>query len=278
MALSLVAAALLSALLHAGWNAAVKASARPAETMTAQMLLGAAMVLPALFWSGLPAMASWPWILATTLTNTITVTALLRAYALAGFGVVYPVVRAMSVLLVVPLAAFLAGDQLGIGALAGIVLIVGSLGLLAVSAGRDTSFPLPAMVWTGIAGLSTAVYVLCDARGVRASGSAMAYGFTVSIGNAAAMSWRLRKTGSPLAIMRGNWRIGAPAAVASMASYLLILWVWTQTAIAPAAALRDTSAVFAILIAAIWLRERFTVPRLIAVALSAIAVPLLRLG
>ncbi|MBC7635668.1 MAG: hypothetical protein H7251_08705, partial [Acetobacteraceae bacterium] len=157
MALSLVGAALLSALLHAGWNAAVKASARPAETMTAQMLLGAAMVLPALFWSGLPAMASWPWILATTLTNTITVTALLRAYALGGFGVVYPVVRAISVLLVVPLAAFLTGDRLGIGALAGIVLIVASLGLLAVSAGRDTSFPLPAMVWTGIAGLSTAV-------------------------------------------------------------------------------------------------------------------------
>ena len=278
MALSLVAAALLSALLHAGWNAAVKAAARPAETMTVQMLLGAAMVLPALLWSGLPAMASWPWILATTLTNTITVTALLRAYALGGFGVVYPVVRAMSVLLVVPLAAFLAGDQLGIGALAGIFLIVGSLGLLAVSAGRDTSFPLAAMVWTGIAGLSTAVYVLCDAQGVRASGSAMAYGFTVSISNAAAMSWRLRKTGSPLAIMRANWRIGLPAAVASMASYLLILWVWTQTAIAPAAALRDTSAVFAILIAAIWLRERFTVPRLIAVALAAIAVPLLRLG
>ena len=278
MALSLVFAALFSALLHAGWNAAVKAAARPAETMTAQMLLGAAMVMPALFWSGLPAMASWPWVLASTLTNTLTVTALLRAYALGGFGVVYPVVRAMSVLLVVPLAAFLAGDRLGMGALAGIFLIVASLGLLGLSAGQDASFPPAAMLWTAIAGLSTAIYVLCDAQGVRASGSAMAYGFVVSIGNAIAMSWRLRKTGSPLRIMRDNWRIGAPAALASMASYLLILWVWTQTAIAPAAALRDTSAVFAILIAAVWLRERFTVPRLIAVALAAISVPLLRLG
>lgn len=255
MALSLVFAVLLSALLHAGWNAAVKAAARPAETMTAQMLLGGAMVLPALFWSGLPAMASWPWILASTLSNTVTVAALLRAYALGGFGVVYPVVRAMSVLLVVPLAAFLAGDRLGLGALAGIFLIVASLGLLGYSAGRDASFRVGAMVWTGIAGLSTAVYVLCDAQGVRASGSAMAYGFVVSIGNAAGMSWRLRNTGSPLLIMRRNWRLGAPAA-----------------------ALRDTSAVFAILIAAIWLRERFTVPRLIAVALATIAVPLLRLA
>ena len=34
-----VAAALLSALLHAGWHAAVKASARPTEAMAAQMLV-----------------------------------------------------------------------------------------------------------------------------------------------------------------------------------------------------------------------------------------------
>ncbi len=34
-----VAAALLSAVLHAGWNAAVKASARPPQMMTAQMTM-----------------------------------------------------------------------------------------------------------------------------------------------------------------------------------------------------------------------------------------------
>lgn len=53
-----VAAALLSAVLHAGLNAAVKASSRPTEAMAAQMLVGAVIVLPALFWSGLPARAA----------------------------------------------------------------------------------------------------------------------------------------------------------------------------------------------------------------------------
>ena len=56
-----VLAALLSALLHAGWNAAVKADRHPAQAMTAQMLLGAVLVAPALLWSGLPAPAAWPW-------------------------------------------------------------------------------------------------------------------------------------------------------------------------------------------------------------------------
>ena len=43
-----VAAALLSAVLHAGWNAVVKSHARPSEIMTAQMAIGALLGLPAL--------------------------------------------------------------------------------------------------------------------------------------------------------------------------------------------------------------------------------------
>jgi drug/metabolite transporter (DMT)-like permease len=61
-------------------------------------------------------------------------------------------------------------------------------------------------------------------------------------------------------------------------SYLAILWVWSEAPIAPASALRDTSAVFAILIAVLWLKEPFTLSRMVAVLLSAAAVPLLRLG
>jgi hypothetical protein len=70
----------------------------------------------------------------------------------------------------------------------------------------------------------------------------------------------------------------APIAVAAVASYLLILWVWSAAPIAPAAALRDTSAVLAIPIAVLWLKEPFTSTRLAAVLLSAAAVPLLRLA
>ena len=65
-------------------------------------------------------------------------------------------------------------------------------------------------------------------------------------------------------------------AVASTASYLLILWVLSGAPVAPSAALRDTSAVFALLIAIVWLKEPFTRLQLIAILLAAAAVPLLR--
>src|SRR5215207_8728482 len=89
-----VAAALLSAVLHAAWNAAVKASPRPAQAMTAQMLVSALLAVPALIWTGLPTASAWPWMIASTLLNMGAVAALLRGYTHAGFGIVYPMARA----------------------------------------------------------------------------------------------------------------------------------------------------------------------------------------
>jgi drug/metabolite transporter (DMT)-like permease len=277
-----VAIALFSAVLHAGWNAAIKASPRPHAAMAAQMHVSALLVVPGLLWTGLPAPAAWIWIAASTAMNMITVAALLRAYELAGFGLVYPVGRAVSVLLVVPLAAWLAGERISPAGLLGVGLITAALGLLALSAQRDRSLTLPAIGWTLVAGVSTALYVLSDAQGVRSSGSSWAYGFAIIISNAiamsGAMSWRQRHIGSPLKLLRSDGAVAIPSAVAAMISYLAILWVWTQAPIAPASALRDTSAVFAILIAVIWLREPMTGLRLLAVGLAAAAIPLLRLA
>jgi drug/metabolite transporter (DMT)-like permease len=273
-----VTAALASAVLHAGWNAAVKASRDPPRAMTAQMLMSAVLVLPGLLWSGLPSLAAWPWIVASTLLNVVTVSALLRGYELGGFGLVYPVVRAIAVVLVVPLVAVAAGGWPGPAALGGIAIIALSLALIAWDTARDRSVPLRALAWIFAAGVGAAGYILCDAQGVRASGAPWAYGFVVSITNAAAMCWRQRRNGAPWTQLHGQWSVAVPAAVASVASYLLILWVWGHAPIAPAAALRDTSAVFAILIAVVWLKEPFTPTRILAVLLAAAAVPLLRLG
>ena len=273
-----IAAALLSAVLHAGWNAAVKANRAPARAMTAQMLTSALFVLPGLLWSGLPAPAAWPWIAASTLMNVVTIAALLRAYELGGFGIVYPVVRAVAVVLVVPLVAVVAGGWPGPMALLGILVIALSLAVLAVDAARARGLPLKALAWILAAGLGTAAYILCDARGVRAAGSPWAYGFVVSITNALAMGWRQRQAGPPWRQMQGQWLAAVPTAMASVVSYLLILWVWSHAPIAAAAALRDTSSVFALLIAVLWLKEPFTRLRVAAVLLAAAAVPLLRLG
>jgi drug/metabolite transporter (DMT)-like permease len=273
-----VAAALLSAALHAGWNAAVKSHARPAEIMTAQMAIGALLGLPALLWTGLPAGAALPWIAGSTCINLVIVTALLRAYGLLGFGTAYPVVRALSVMLVTPLAALLSGEVLSVYGLLGIGLIAASLLLLAAGHRGHAAVPRSALFWVALAGLATAGYVLCDAQGVRRAGSPLAYGFVVSATNAAAMFTFQGFTARQWRGVATHAAIAVPVAFASTASYLLILWVWSRAPIAPASALRDTSSIFAIVIAIVWLREPFTTRRLLAILLSAAAVPLLRLA
>jgi drug/metabolite transporter (DMT)-like permease len=278
MDLTHVAAALLSAVLHASWNAAVKASRNPAQAATAQMTFAALVGLPGLWWVGLPPVEAWLWIALSTAINTVTVPAMLRAYALGGFGFVYPVMRAVAVLMVVPLAAVVAGDLVGPWGMLGIGVIALSLLALAFDAARARGADLRALGWTLAAGLGTAAYVIADAQGVRAAGSPWSYGIVVSLTNALAMMVRQRRSLPSLAEVPGVMGVAVPAGIASMASYLLILWVFSQAPIAPAAALRDTSALFAIVIAAVFLRERFTPLRIAAVALAAAAVPLLRLG
>lgn len=273
-----VAAALLSAVLHAGWNAAVKARPNPGDTMTAQMVLSALIGVPGFLWTGLPANAAWPWILGSTLLNLITVTALLRAYELIGFGMAYPVVRALSVLLVVPLAAAVSGETLSLYGFLGVGLVIVSLLLLALGRFRQNAIPKAAYLWVAVAGVTAAAYVMCDAQGVRRAGSPLAYGFMVSITNAIAMALFRGAVARPIQMLREHALAALPIAIASTASYLLILWVFRHAPIAPAAALRDTSSIFALLIAVVWLREPFTRPSLFAILLSAAAVPLLRLS
>ena len=273
-----VTAALLSAVLHAGWNAAVKVNARPAEIMTAQMMLSAMIGLPGFLWTGLPAEPSWIWIAGSTALNLVTVTALLRAYELIGFGTAYPVVRALSVLLVVPLAASVTGEQLSLFGFLGVGLIVASLLLLPFAGTGHGRIPPIGYFWVALAGISAAAYVMCDAQGVRCAGSPLAYGFMVSITNALAMGAFRGTLARPIQMVREHALAALPIAVASSASYLLILWVFRNAPIAPSAALRDTSSIFALVIAVLWLKEPFTPMRLFAILLSAAAVPLLRLS
>ena len=271
---------MLSALLHASWNAAVKAHPQPREAMAAQMITAALLCLPGLWWTGLPPLAAWPWMLLSVSLNMVAVLALLKAYERGGFGTVYPMARATAVLGVAAVAPLLLGERLSLWASVGVGLVAGALMLLALDKRRASTadFQPGALVWTLIAGLFTAGYVLADAQGVRSSGSALAYGFTVSILNALAMSWLNRGVGSPWALVRRHARLGLPAGLVSNVSYLLILWVFMHAPVAAAAALRDTSAVFAMLIAVWWLKEPLPPRRLVVVALALAGVPLLRLG
>jgi len=271
-----VAAALLSAALHASWNAAVKAHPRPVEAMTGQMLASALFALPVLVWTGLPAAAAWPWVAVSTLFGSASVAAMLRAYAHGSFGMVYPIARSASVLLVLPLAAALAAEWPRPLSLLGVGLV--SLAVLLLARGTAAGVSRAALGWTLAAACFTAGYIVCDGLGVRRAGSPLAYGCTMAIANALVWtSWQQRR-GLPLRALLPQAPRWLGLAVAATLSYWLILWVWSQAAIAPASALRDTSAIFATLIAWAWLKEPVDRRVLAAVAFATLGTLAIRLA
>ena len=282
----LVAAALASAALHAGWHAVVKSSPHAGEAMTAQMVASAVIALPGLLFVGFPAPQSLPWLAGSAALSMCAVAALLRGYARGGFAVVYPITRASSVLLVLPLAAGIAGEWPAPRALAGVALVSFAVATLAFASrnaraatGTGAGLTRPALGWALVAAAFTAGYIVCDAQGVRAAGSTLSYGLAAGVLNGVVWGFLQHRRGMPLvAVAARMWPTALGLAVAATVSYLLILWVFMRAPIALGSALRDTSAIFVTLLAFIVLKERFDPRVLAAVVLATAGAVLIRLG
>ena len=272
-----ILAALGSALLHATWNAAVKSTGQHTAVMTGQMLVAGLVGLPMLFFVDFPRWESLVWIAASALFNVMGIKAILRAYDHGEFGLVYPMSRAIMIMLVVPLSTLLAHERLSTGAMLGIALIIAALALLAMSARHGQNLSRQVLIWTGVGGVLSACSVLIDANGIRQSGSPFAYGCLTAIFNAANMAWQQRRLPGLVATIRRHAHVTLWTGVLSMVSYLLIVWVFSKASIAGAAALRDTSSVFAVLIAMVFMKEAISRIKLLAVALAIAAIPLMRL-
>ena len=272
-----ILAALGSALLHATWNAAVKSTGQHTAVMTGQMLVAGLVGLPVLFFVDFPRWESLVWIAASALFNVMGIKAILRAYDHGEFGLVYPMSRAIMIMLVVPLSTLLAHERLSTGAMLGIALIIAALALLAMSARHGQNLSRQVLIWTGVGGVLSACSVLIDANGIRQSGSPFAYGCLTAIFNAANMAWQQRRLPGLVATIRRHAHVTLWTGVLSMVSYLLIVWVFSKASIAGAAALRDTSSVFAVLIAMVFMKEAISRTKLLAVALAIAAIPLMRL-
>jgi drug/metabolite transporter (DMT)-like permease len=269
-----VAAALLSAFLHAAWNAAVKGSSDPRGAMAAQVVASGIIAAPLLAAVPLPGADVLPWLGASALFNLLAILTLLQGYSHGGFGFVYPLTRAVSPLLVTLLARILFGEKLSPTGIAGVILI--SAGVALFAAGRGQHRPA-ALAYALAAGAFSAAYAVCDAQGARLSPSVPGYAMAAMILNAVAYGavHRLRggSIGPALKANRGIAILGSGAAVLS---YVLILWVWDRTPVAVGAALRDTSIVFGALIATAVLRERMTRVQIGAVIVVTLGACVLR--
>ena len=279
-----VAVVLFAALLHASWNAIVK-SGKDTFLSTVLVSVGAALIsLAVLPFVDAPAPASWPWLAASAVAQLAYYSLLAAAYKAGDMSHAYPLMRGSAPLIVALASWPLIGERLSAmqtGAVA--CICAGILGLYlaarrpatgtANNTGRATAFAL------GNACV-IASYTLIDGIGVRLSGAPAAYTMWIFVLNGTGLLlWTaLRRPADLLAYAQTQWRLAAFGGFGTLASYGLALWAMTKAPVAAIAALRETSILFAIAIAALFLREKISPRRYVAIALVAVGAVLMRAG
>ncbi|MFH8382434.1 EamA family transporter [Kitasatospora sp. NPDC018058] len=259
-------AVLTAAVLHAVWNGLAHRIPDKLVGFTLINLTYTACALVLVAVNPLPAAAAWPYLLASTVVQTISTVLLLRAYQLGDFGQMYPIARGSAPLLVAVLSVTVLGQHLGAGELVGVVVISCGLIGLAFSQGIPGRAQLPALAAAAGTGVMIAGYTVLDGSGVRHAGTVggyVAWLFLLQGPTLALVVWARRGR----TLLAGAGRVlplGIAGGVLSLTAYGLVVWAQSRGSLATVAALRETSIVIAALIAAVVFRERLGRLRLTA--------------
>jgi drug/metabolite transporter (DMT)-like permease len=282
-----MALALLSAVAHASFGALQKGRHDPWLTRAAIDLGYAAMALPvALFVFPLPDARLWLVLLGVFAIHAAYKWALAMAYSRGAFTAVYPVVRGTGPIVTVWLAWMLFGEAFRPLQWLGVVLLSGGImGLAAVNVlemepiGRRR---LRHALWLAlVTGVLTAAYTTYDAFGIRLAADPFTF-----------LAWFFVVDGVLFPILAVGWYARMPArpalgplALRGIAGGLLgflsfggVMLATRLDKVGEAAALRETSVVFAALIGWAILGERIGWARAGLMAVIAAGAVLVELG
>ncbi len=275
--LGVAALVLPAALMHAGWNTAVKTGADRLLTYALVGFSGGLAALLLVPFAPLPDPESWRFILASVALHCGYKFFLLQAYRLGDLSYVYPLARGTAPLAVAALSGVVAGERPAGWELAGVLAI--SFGVISIAAGggrpqRRDAAPAAFAVATG---LFIASYTLVDGVGVRLAGSRLGYIAWLHLLDAfpIVLAALLLRRGRAMGGLRTEWKRGAAGGLLNLGAYGLVIWALSLGAMAPVAALRETGVIFATLIGTVFLGEPFGPRRLPSALLIAVGIVLL---
>jgi len=274
-------AVLFAAAVHAGWNAMIKHGREPLfETALSRAWVAgpafvAVLLLPA------PGAAAAVCVAGSAAVHLVYYHAMSAAYRSGDLSFAYPIMRGTAPMATAILAVPLLGEWpsvagwTGIAAISAGVLAIGAASARAVDPGaRTRSFR-----WAMLTAATIVCYTLIDAVGARLASSPWSYVAWLALAEGLLiMAFVAARHGSTLrtyAVSRRAAPLGI--GVASMGSYAVALWAITHAPVALVAALRETSVLFAMLLAWRFLGERVSLARwagAVAIVLGVVALRL----
>jgi drug/metabolite transporter (DMT)-like permease len=260
---------LIAAVLHATWNTLVKFSAERVlviASMDAVALVCALLLMP---FVQIPPAQIWPWMLASAGFELLYRYLLIKAYRVGDLGLVYPLMRGLSPVVVLGLTLLFAAEPLTHRQVIGILLIPCGMAALLWQGGGGDRLPWKLLPVVGLIGLSIGCYTWLDGQALARWGHTLDYlGWLTLIS-----AWPfplfavVRQRSAFRHFWQTQWRLGVAVGVCVLASYALVLWAMALGSVAEAAALREVSVILVVLFGMRYLREPFGGPRLLACAL-----------
>ncbi len=271
-------AVLAGAAMHAGWNALVKTGLDRTTSIFLLALIQGAISLALLPLFAMPSALSWPWIAVSAFLHSGYKILLIRAYEHGDMSQVYPLARGSAPLIVAVAGVFLLQENLTAMKLAAVCAIGLGVMLMSSRLGSGEAMPKKALLFALGTALFTASYTLVDGIGAQLSGTASGFTLWMFVGDGVLMTiYALLVRGRDLrAAVRGNLLSGTAAGALSLGSYWIAIWAFTLAPIALVAALRETSVLFAMLIAVFFLGEKASPQRWLAAALILAGIVLMR--
>jgi drug/metabolite transporter (DMT)-like permease len=269
---------LAAALVHAAWNALVKADGDRIALVKAMFLTQFICSTCLIPFVPFPARQSWPYLCAGAVLGTGYMLFLNWAYRMGDLSHVYPFARGTAPLIVAIISAACLGEQMGpTGEVAVVLIAIGVVSLAMTRGGAGFREPRPVLLSLAASGF-VAGYTIADALGARSAGSPhgyMAWGtllYAVLVAGCFQILHRNHK-GHPAGRTRRN---GIISGLMSYGSSWIAIWAFTLAPIALVSALRETSTVFAVVIGV--LKERLSLSRWASIAATLIGTTVLKLS
>ncbi len=273
---------LLAAVLHAAWNALVKAGGDRLVITAFIMFVPIPPSLLAIV--ALPAMeaAAWPFVILSAIVHWIYFGVLIGAYRYGDLSQVYPIARGSAPAMLAIEAWIFAGEALTVLELAGVLIL--SAGIVSLAwrrpgGGRPVHEP-KAIGFALLTALTIAVYLLADGMGGRVSGNTLTY-----------VSWLFVLQGVPLVVftlwrrrgqvaesLRPHLLRGGLGGLIAGISYTIAIWAMSVAPLAHVVAVRETSVLFGAAIGALVFKEPFGRHRIAASAVVVSGAVLLNVG
>ncbi|MGH7122238.1 MAG: EamA family transporter [Acetobacteraceae bacterium] len=270
---------LAAAIMHASWNALVKARAEPVVAMALLALAGGLLGLPLLALFGPPRSAALPYLGSSVVLHLGYYLALAEAYRRGAMSEVYPVARGGAPLLTTLAALVVLEEQMPAHALVGVVLLAG--GVLLIPAGRD-KVRRAGRGAIGFALLTAAIiagYTVVDGMGGRLSGNPSGYATLLFVLDAVPLPLLMLSVGDRRLVgaVRAHWAQGLLGGALSLGAYWIAIWAMARAPIPEVAALRESSVLISAGIASVALKERVRPLRWVAASAIVVGIVMIRL-